>query len=161
MATPMHFLDVARMLRAVAIDSLSLPFSMRRKQSGYELRLSLTTIKSTLPSHRLPVSSCWCQSHLSGSCIYSSCETRPFSRLSSPHQTKLKLMIYLLAMFGEKRLVKRVKSDMIETFMLPTLPTLNSVPNQLRALDGLHGIGLVVLLVSMSHILATSTVQYV
>lgn len=70
-------------------------------------------------------------------------------------------MIYLLAMFGEKRLVKRVKSDMIETFMLPTLPTLNSVPNQLRALDGLHGIGLVVLLVSMSHILATSTVQYV
>lgn len=36
MATPMHFLDVARMLRAVAIDSLSLPFSMRRKQSGYE-----------------------------------------------------------------------------------------------------------------------------
>lgn len=60
-----------------------------------------------------------------------------------------------------KKLVKRVKNDMIETFMLPTLPTLNSVPNQLRALDGLHGIGLVVLPVSMSHILATSTVQYV
>ena len=28
MATPMHFLDVARMLRAVAIDSLSLPLSV-------------------------------------------------------------------------------------------------------------------------------------
>ena len=92
--------------------SLSLPFSMRRKQSGYESWASIIFDNNQKYDAFPPSSSLFLLVSKSPQWVVHLqllWVTRPFSRLSSPHQTKLKLMIYLLAMFGEKSLSKESK----------------------------------------------------